>query len=181
MTIQEQLIKAKENKNLLAVYRDDMAQVVDYAGFPVVMGREILVLTRESDFTTDGYVAMRNADITYIEQVDDNPFIAKVLQGEGVYSKVSAPKLTEGESWHKLLSGVQASFRGWLTAESMSEDDGQCFFLGKIARVDNNNLYMKTIDATGKQNKEEATVPLQDLVTVTFGGRYLGMYEKYTK
>ena len=180
MEILEHLQKAKENKNLMAVYRDEMPDVVDYTGFPVVLGKEILVMARETDFNVDGYVAIRVEDVTYIEQVDDNGFISKILQGEKLYTKVVPPRLTDGNNWHQLLSGVQASFNGWLTAESISPD-GQCFFLGSIVRVDSNCLYMKQVDALGKQNKEETTILLQDLVTVSFGGRYIEIYQRYAR
>lgn len=174
------LKKGKQNKHLLAVYRDELTDVIDYTGFPVIVGNEILVLAKENDFAVDGYVAVRLSDVTYIEQVDDNGFITKVLQGEKLLDKAVAPKLTDGNNWHQLLSGVQASFGGWLTAESISPD-GQCFFLGTIVRVDSNNLYMKQIDAFGKQNGEEITISLQDLVTVGFGSRYITTYQKYSK
>ena len=180
MEILDQLRSAKENKNLMAVYRDEMPDVIHYTGFPVVMGKEILIMARETDFTVDGYVAIRIEDVTYIEQVDDNGFISKILQGENIYTKVAPPRLTDGNNWHQLLSGVQASFNGWLTVETLSPD-GQCFFLGHIVRVDSNCLYMKQVDALGKQSKEETTIPLQDLVTVNFGGRYIEIYQKYSR
>ena len=180
MELIEQLGKAKVDKNLMAVYRDKMPDIIDYTGFPVVLGNDILVLAREADFSIDGYVAMRVEDITYIEQVDDNGFITKILQGENVYTNVVPPRLTDGGNWHQLLSGVQASFNGWLTVETMSPE-GQGFFLGNIVRVDSNCLYMKQVDALGKQSKDETTIILQDLVTVTFGGKYVEIYQKYSR
>lgn len=170
---------AKKNNNLVALYRDELP-VNEYTGFVVTLGKKLVILHRDSDFTLDGYVALRVDDVTYTEQVDDNKFMKRVLEGERLYAGTQTPKLTTAESWNELLSGVQASFGGWLTAETYSED-GQCFFLGVISRLDSNFLYLCQVDALGNKRAEETTIALQDLVTVTFGGRYLNIYRKYTR
>ena len=174
------LATAKEKKQLTALYRDELAQANDYCGIPVTLGRQLVVLARETDFALDGYVALRLADVTFLEQVDDAPFIHKLAQGEGLYQKVQPPRLADGDSWQGLLGGVKAAYGGWMTAETVDEE-GSCFFMGILARVDGNYLYLNQVDPDGSRRQEETTVALQDLVTVTFGGRYVELYRKYSR
>lgn len=174
------LTTAKEKRQLTALYRDELSQVSDYSGIPVVLGRQLVVLARETDFSLDGYVALRLADVTFLEQVDDAPFIRKLAEGEGLYQKAQPPKLADGDSWQGLVGGIKAGWGGWMTAETV-DDEGSCFLMGVLSRLDSTYLYLHQVDADGTRRQEETTVPLQDLVTVTFGGRYVELYRKYTK
>ncbi|MEG1687228.1 MAG: hypothetical protein RR022_02645 [Angelakisella sp.] len=167
-------------KSLVALYRDELPDFGDPTGFAVATGPLLAVLARENDFAVDGYLAVRLEDITEAEQVDDNEFVRKLLTGERVYDKVTAPRLTGCDSWHALFGGIQASYGGWLTVEASSEE-GSYFYLGSIARLDPNFLYLRQVDANGTVHPEETTVPLQDIVTVGFGGRYCELYRKYVK
>lgn len=176
--MQDRLKNAREKRQLMALYRDGLEQSADYTGVPVLLCRELVVLLRENDFAPDGYAAMRVADITYMEQVDESPFIRKLLAGEKFYDRVATPRLVGAESWKSLLDGVKASFGGWLTVETMG-DEGCCFFMGSIARLDSNFLYLRQVEADGTIHQEETTIPLQDIITVTFGGRYIETYRKY--
>lgn len=178
--INDLLAAAKEKKSLMALYRDDLPGVADYTGFPVLVGKGLVVVARENDFLPDGYVAMNLEDVTFVEQVDDNAFIRGILQGEKLYDRATPPKLTGADNWNGLISGIQASFGGWLTVESFSEDE-LCFFMGVISGLDSNFLYLRQVDAMGVRHQEETTVPLQDIVTIAFGGRYIETYRKYCK
>ncbi|WP_071431269.1 hypothetical protein [Angelakisella massiliensis] len=172
------LKKAREKHSLMAVYRDGL-EVEDYSGIPVAVGRQLVILHRNRDFLLDGYAALRLEDITELEQMDDNDFIRKVCVGEKLYDKASAPRLTSAEDWFQLLGGIKGSFGGWLAVECVSEGE-LCFYLGTISRVDVNFLQLRQVDADGFRHEEDTTVPLQDLLTVTFGDRYLEIYKKYT-
>lgn len=178
--ILQQLTTAKDKKNLLAVYRDDLAFSTDYVGFPVAIGKELCIFARENDFQLDGYAALRLEDITLTEAVDDNGFMKKLLTGEKLYEKATAPRLTGADSWKALLDGVQASFGGWLTVESETEEE-PAFAMGLISRLDSNFLYLRQVEPDGSFHQETTTVPLQDILTVTFGGRYVETYRKYCK
>lgn len=178
--LQKTLETARQRRQLLALYRDELPDCADHTGIPVLVGPSLVLLHRELDFGLDGYVALRAADISCTEQVDACGFIAAILRGEKTYDKVAVPKLCGVESWQGLLGGVQAGFGGWLTVETVA-DDGCCFFLGVISRLDQNYLYLRQVEADGQRHQEETTVPLQDIVTVAFGSRYLELYKKYCR
>ena len=170
---------AKKNNNFIGIYRDEL-YANDYQGFITNIGKTLLIMQKENDFTLDGYVAMRLEDITYTEVIDDNKFIKKVISGEKLIQNVTPPKLTSADSFQELFSGILATFGGWLTV-GIDSPDGQGFFMGTVTRMDSNYMYMKQIDAMGIWNKDEITVPLQDIATVTFGDRYTEVYRKYAK
>lgn len=53
------------------------------------------------------------------------------------------------------------------------------FFVGVVSQVDNRQLIMRRVDADGRWHLEDASVPLQDITSLSFGGRYLEIYQKY--
>ena len=55
-----------------------------------------------------------------------------------------------------------------------------CFFVGQILSLEENHLTLRPVDAEGRWNKEAAVIPYEDLCTVSFGGNYLRIYQKYT-
>ena len=173
-----QLNRAREKRNLMAVYRDRL-EVEDCSGIPVAVGRQLLILHRNRDFLLDGYLALRLEDITQLEQMDESDFIRRVCGGEKLYEKAAAPRLTSAEDWFQLLGGVKGSFGGWLAVECLSEGE-LCFYLGVISRLDVNFLQLRQVDADGFRHEEDTTIPLQDILTVSFGDRYLEIYKKYT-
>lgn len=169
---------AKAERQLLAVYRDGLAQSTDYTGFPVLVGRSLLLLAREVDFALDGYVAMRLEDVSFLEQVDDNAFIRRLITGEKLYDRLKTPPLAGADNWKAILDCIKASFGGWLSVESYDGGESS-FIMGNISRLDPNFLYMRQVSADGTRHQEETTVPLQDITTITFGGRYIDLYKKY--
>ncbi len=173
------LDKAQKQKNMVVVYRDKLDGAF-YGGIPVLQSRELLVLAREQEFRLDGWIAVRQKDITLVEQYDDNDFCRRVLEGEGVYAQAKAPAFRSCEDWRQLLEGIRKSLGGWVTVECEAPDE-MLFFVGVVSSVDGNYLMMRRVDADGHWHPDETTVPLQDITAVSFGGRYLGIYEKYCK
>ena len=84
------LQKAMQQKNMMVLYRDELV-APEYAGVPVAVENELVVLQRQTNFVLDGYCALRTGDITEAEQMDDVPFLKKVMAGEKLYDAVKAP------------------------------------------------------------------------------------------
>lgn len=169
---------AKEQKNMVVVYRDDIGGTY-YGGIPVMLSGELAVLAKEREFSLDGYVAFRLRDVTHVEQYDDNDFCRRVLEGEGVYRQVSPPKIRGCRDIADLLQGVLQGYRGWLTVECESPED-TLFYVGKVQSVNANVMTLLRVDADGTWHQKPVGVPLEDITCVTFGGGYLAVYEKYT-
>ena len=72
------LQKAMQQKNMMVLYRDELV-APEYAGVPVAVENELVVLQRQTNFVLDGYCALRTGDITVVEQMDDVPFLIKVM------------------------------------------------------------------------------------------------------
>ncbi len=173
------LTQAQQDKNMVVVYRDELGGAF-YAGVPVLQTDTLLVLAKEQEFNLDGFVVLRQKDITLVEQYDDNDFCRRVLEGEGVYQRVQAPKVPGCQSWQQLMEGILKNYGGWLTVECESPTE-TLFFVGIGISSDKNYLMMRRVDADGSWHKDATTVPLQDITAVTFGGHYLSVYQKYCK
>ena len=56
------LQKAMQQKNMMVLYRDELV-APEYAGVPVAVENELVVLQRQTNFVLDGYCALRTGDI----------------------------------------------------------------------------------------------------------------------
>ena len=103
------LQKAMQQKNMMVLYRDELV-APEYAGVPVAVENELVVLQRQTNFVLDGYCALRTGDITEVEQMDDVPFLKKVMAGEKLYDAVKVPGFA-CRGWQELLEGNYGPIR----------------------------------------------------------------------
>lgn len=172
------LQQAMKNKQMTVLYRDTLG-AREYAGIPVSVENELVVLHRESNFALDGYTALRTGDVTETEQMDDVPFLKKVLSGEGVYEAVKAPAFP-CPNWRALLEGIRKQFGGWAAVECENPDE-PLYFVGRVQQVDDRYLVLRRVDGLGNWLPDLLTLPLDDITVVSFGDRYLEMFRKYCK
>ena len=163
------LQKAMQQKNMMVLYRDELV-APEYAGVPVAVENELVVLQRQTNFVLDGYCALRTGDITEAEQMDDVPFLKKVMAGEKLYDAVKAPGFA-CRSWQELLEGMECE----------GNPEESLYFLGRLMKVDSRYLTMKRVDALGNWLSDPLVLPLDDVTLVSFGDRYLEIFRKYCK
>ncbi len=173
------LQKAMQQKNMMVLYRDELV-APEYAGVPVAVENELVVLQRQTNFVLDGYCALRTGDITEVEQMDDVPFLKKVMAGEKLYDAVKAPGFA-CRGWQELLEGIMAQYDGWAAVECEGNPEESLYFLGRLMKVDSRYLTMKRVDALGNWLSDPLVLPLDDVTLVSFGDRYLEIFRKYCK
>ena len=173
------LQKAMQQKNMMVLYRDELV-APEYAGVPVAVENELVVLQRQANFVLDGYCALRTGDITEVEQMDDVPFLKKVMAGEKLYDAVKAPGFA-CRGWQELLEGIMAQYGGWAAVECEGNPEESLYFLGRLMKVDSRYLTMKRVDALGNWLSDPLVLPLDDVTLVSFGDRYLEIFRKYCK
>lgn len=174
------LQKAQEKGHVAAVYRDETGD--SWSGVPVLTGPGIAVLARERDFSLDGYIAIGEKEISGVERYDDNDFIRRVMEGERVYQNSKTPDSIRGcGDWKELLTGIIQGFSGWCIAECDDEEGEICFYVGKLLALETNHFTLRPISADGQWNPDAAVILYEDLRTVSFGGNYLRVYEKYVR
>ena len=173
------LQKAMQQKNMMVLYRDELV-APEYAGVPVAVENELVVLQRQTNFVLDGYCTLRTGDITEAEQMDDVPFLKKVMAGEKLYDAVKAPDFA-CRGWQELLEGIMAQYGGWAAVECEGNPEESLYFLGRLMKVDSRYLTMKRVDALGNWLSDPLVLPLDDVTLVSFGDRYLEIFRKYCK
>lgn len=172
------LQKAMQDKSMLVLYRDELG-AEEYAGIPVSVQDELVLLHKENNFALDGYVALRTGDITQVEQMDESAFCKKALAGEKVYDAVLAPAFPCG-NWNALFAGIQQQYAGWAAVYCEGGEEYLCC-IGRIQSVDQRYVTIKQVDADGTWHADSVTLPLDDLTQVSFGDRYLNIFRKYCK
>ena len=175
--IREALERAAAQKQVMALYRDDTGEC--WSGIPVMAGPRLAVFCRERDFALDGFLAVDMERLTGVERYDDNDFVRRAMAGEGVYGACRKPPIRSCRDWKELLDGVMKSFGGWCSPQCEDGEGDLCFYVGRALALEDNGFLLRPVDADGRWHQETVPIPYEDLRTLTFGGNYLRVFQKY--
>ena len=133
-------------------------------------------------YTIEYRRAMGNQKVPYGRyHLEDMGLTRRVMKGEGIYQGVKPPAgVTACRDWKELLEGIQKGYGGWCIAECADGEGELCFYVGKVLTLEQNHLTLRPVGADGRWNSEAAVLPYEDLRTISFGGNYLRVYQKYT-
>ncbi len=146
-------------------------------GFPLVLGDELVLLRTLHDFEFDGFSVLRLADVTDVRSGDVERFFERVIKAEGLDRDLAPPRPILLRSMRTALESVRAHYR-FAIIECEGADDDE-FYLGEIARVDDEALHLHYIHVDGSRDREATRVALDEITLVRFDENYLRLYGKY--
>lgn len=147
-----------------------------YNCFPLKSGPELLLYMDEQDFRLDGYVVRRIRDIVEISSKED--ITRSILESEGVLDEVR-PVDIDLTSWDTVLQYFSSN-RCNAIFESEDRNSGQIdFSIGRLAKVDDRYLYVLGFDANGNWEEKPMRIAFSELVSISFGTRYVEIFSKY--
>jgi len=146
-------------------------------GFPLVLGDELVLARTLHDFALDGFSILRVADLTEVRSGEVERFFERVIKAEGLDRDLAPPKPVLLRSMRTALESVRAHYRYAIVECEGADDDA--FYLGEIARVDDEALHLHYIHVDGTRDREPTRIPLDDITLVRFDEAYLRLYGKY--
>jgi hypothetical protein len=146
-------------------------------GFPLVLGDELVLIRTLHDFAFDGFSILRVADITEVHCGEVERFFERVIKAEGLDRNLPAPRPVLLHSMRTALESVRAHYRHVILECEGVDDDA--FYLGEIARVDDEAVELYYIHVNGTRDREVTRVPLDTITLVRFDEQYLRLYGKY--
>lgn len=131
----------------------------------------------EFDFKLEGY------HIRKIEDIEDcmiiNNFSAKINELEGLKEQIKYYDIN--------LSSYQTIFNDLvktdqiISIEREYNDLDNFFLIGKIIKVNNDNLWFRDFDVDGNWNEEINIIPYNIITTIRFNTNYTNIWQKYLK
>ncbi|MBO4928500.1 MAG: hypothetical protein J5379_09675 [Clostridiales bacterium] len=147
-----------------------------YSCFPIKAGEDLFLYMDEQDFRLDGYVVRRLKDIVEINSKQD--LTSEILESEGVTASVEKIDI-DISSWEKALSYL-SKHRLNAIFESEDRNSGNIdYVIGRVEKIDDRYLYVRAFDYDGKWEEKPTRIAFSELVSISFGTRYVEIFTKY--
>jgi hypothetical protein len=147
-------------------------------GFPVRLGRKLLLLQSLVDFHFDGYYIVNAADIQHLRSNKFERFFEEALRAEHQVEHVADLKGIALQDWRSALNAIRPTGEN-IIVEWM--DDGELvFFAGQIARLNPTSLSFRQFDAEGKW-WPPWPVPYEAIVNIQIRNEYINVISKHVK
>lgn len=176
--LDSEIKKLKEcaQENYLCGINRDMIDDLTSCGFPLAVSENLVLTANVYNFNIDGYKIMRTQDITEVICGEEEEFTEMILRREKICDDFT-PEIID-------ISGLKSVFKALadkciiVQCESFEES---YFYEGKVCEVGKGEIVMKTFDTTGVWDDEMSHIPLSKITSVSYGGRYITMMEKYLR
>lgn len=147
-----------------------------YSCFPLKSSEELFLYMDEQDFRLDGYVVRRMKDIVEINSKVD--LTNDILESEGVTSQIQKIDI-DLSSWEGMLSYLSHN-RLNAIYESEDRNSGNIdYVIGRIEKKDDRYIYVRGFDTDGKWEEKPTRIAFSELVSISFGTRYVEVFSKY--
>lgn len=147
-----------------------------YNCFPLALGEELFLYMDEQDFRLDGFVVRRLKDLVEISSKQD--IVNEILESEGVTSEIRRPDI-DLSSWSGVLRYLSANKCNAIF-ESENRNSGQIdFAIGRLEKTDERYLYVRCFDASGQWEEKPTKIAFSELVSISFGTRYVEVFSRY--
>lgn len=147
-----------------------------YNCFPLKKSEDLFLYMDEQDFRLDGYVVRRIKDVVEISSKVD--LTNDILESEGVTSEIKKIDI-DISTWDRVLSYLSEK-RCNAIFESEDRNSGQIdFVIGRIEKKDDRYLFVRGFDVNGQWDEKPTRIAYSELVSVSFGTRYVEIFSKY--
>lgn len=147
-------------------------------GFVLGVGAEWVLFQQFSDFSPDGFAALRLRDIKKIRSGEYERVWEKMLAGEGLLGLESVPTLPL-DNISGLLAVLQERGQNVIIECEDLTRDLKDFYIGRILAVDDKSVSFLHFNAMGRWKDEPDTIPLREITKVQFEAPYIKIFSKY--
>ncbi len=144
--------------------------------FPLAISSQLLLSVAENDFQLDGYTVRSLWAIAQVEAVRGT--YLNIHRSEGTLKKLYAPPVGI-QTWKQTCLDLRATGELILAETEGSAESSGGFLIGKIERVGNGGVVLRCFDGDGVWDRELTEIAYGELVSITFGSRYLTTFAKY--
>lgn len=165
----------RENK-LMRIERKEISSEV-YAGFPVWLNNEFLLLTNVYDFHDEGYLLLRCSDITNVSFSEES-FYESICLNEKLQKRGFDCPVIPSDTMEGILRQLE-QYPRYITLHCEKEIDECRFFLGKIKKIEESNIKFSSIDGDGQWYPDVDVIPYKRITMIAWDDYYANMYYKY--
>ena len=168
-------------------YIDDALQVSisskvmdddEISAIPLKISDDLLCIMYIFDFVCDGYKVLRIKDITELKRDEVDEFHDYIINKQGIIRDVDRLDNLNVDSWNTVFDYL-CDNEIMLDISLEAKEIGKNFFVGKVEKVNDNNIMLREVDAFGEYKKKSKRIYYDDITMISFGNRYSEMLDKY--
>jgi hypothetical protein len=151
-------------------------------GFVLGLGADLVLLHQFHDFSPEGYVALRVADIKRVRSGEHERFWEAMFRGEGLMERVGIPYEVPLDDFRSLLVALHR--RGQhviIECEDRNTAEYDDFFIGRVVAMDDETASVLHFDSMGVWYDEPSVIAYGDITQVQFNTPYINTISKYLK
>jgi hypothetical protein len=152
-------------------------------GFPLAVGRALVLLRAVHDFNLEGYIVLPLERITHVRSGVNERFLEHVIRDDGqlrrVWPPLAAPIWADLplDAWQKLFRTLGATRQIAIVECETRDEDG--FFIGPVVGVAEHAVGIHHFDATAVWDPAPTEVLFKTITCVRFDERYTQVYTRY--
>ncbi len=144
--------------------------------FPLIVEERLFLGAEEDDFILDGYSIRRFKDVVKAEIKDDK--CLEIDSAEGLLEHLVTPDV-DITNWETSLTSLQKTGKNIIIEEESLNEDKTEFTIGKVVKVLKKKVLFKAFDADGVWEDELRKIRFSQIISITFGSRYVEVFSKY--
>ena len=172
----DHLSKLKECRNLVSIRREEIddrriqAFLLDYS-------EELVLIKYVYDFVIDGFMVLRQSDISDIKSDKTDLLQTQLLKDEGIYAGVDFCIECDLTCWNKVFSTI-GSFSRFITIED-ENPEYPLFYLGEILKIGVESVSILGFNGTANWDDDISEIYYENISCVQIGNNYANIYERY--
>lgn len=149
-------------------------------GFVLGLGRDLVLLHQFHDFYTEGYTALRVADVKRIRSGEHERFWEAMFRGEGLMERVGIPYEVPLDDFRSLLEALH--LRGQhviIECEDRKTEEDDEFYIGRIVSRDDEAITIRHFDSMGRWDDKPCVIDYGGITKIQFDTPYINTITKY--
>lgn len=144
--------------------------------FPLIVEERLFLGAEEDDFILDGYSIRRFKDVVKAEIKDDK--CLEIDSAEGLLDHLVTPDV-DITNWKTSLTSLQKIGKNIIVEKESLDENKAEFAIGKVVKVLKKKVLFRAFDAGGVWEDELRKIRFSQIISITFGSRYVEVFSKY--
>ncbi len=151
-------------------------------GFVLGLGLNLVLLHQFHDFYTEGYTALRVADIKRVRSGEHERFSEMMLRREGIMDRVEISYEVPLDDFRSLLTFLhERSQHVIVECEDRKNAEYDDFIIGRIVDFDDETVSVLHFDSLGTWNDVPCVIAFSDITKIQFDTPYINTITKHLK
>ena len=171
-----QFVQHQKKRNLVSVRRSGVDDN-SIQGFILASSEQLVVLQYVYDFSLDGLMVLRVADITEVRCSATDRFQKGLLAHEGLEERVPFEEAFDLRNWRSVISQFSKEYGLMiLECETVEEND---FVIGRVLKTTATEVQFQHFSGAANWTESPVKLKFKDITSCQVGTNYVNVYQRH--